>query len=182
MAVFSFEWRSGAKSGPLTPPASDDTVWYEDESETFKKGFPVEIDLTKSSAGTVVFEQMSAYTRYILFIASRDAGTTAADVDMDDYTVAGDRPFLVQSNDIWSVSLSASGVDGSPSADNLGALYGWIAHATTTTKAVLDSDDTTYKHWAVVGFDDRDAIGTAGGRLLVMYIGGQDGALTAAAA
>ena len=123
---------------------------------------------------------MSAYTRRILFLASRDAGAGAADIDMDDYTADSDRPYMVQPGDIYSASVTSAGTSGTTSADNLGSLIGWIMHGTTTTKAVLDTNDTTYKHWAVVGFDDRDAIGTSAGRLLVMYIGSET--LTAAAA
>ena len=171
MAVYSFEWRSGYGPTPVHLTVPDDVVYYEADAETYEKGFPLSVDNSESTTGNVVFKRGDSYADIVLFLASRDASTATANVDMSDYTADSDLPILVRPGDVFSVGSSADGAEAVTSGADLGMLYDWIASTTTTTRAVLDTADT-YKHWAVIGFDDRDAIGTSGGRLLVTYVGG----------
>jgi hypothetical protein len=55
--------------------------------------------------------------------------------------------------------------------DHIGKIVGWLASTESgeTDKAVLDDAETTNAQFLIIGFDDRDAIGTSGGRMLVMF-------------
>ena len=182
MATFGFEWKSGPSDNPLAMSFADDVPVYEDESETYKAGTVLNIDTTKSTAASgVVFTQHNAdYSDLPVFIAATDALNASADTDLTQPgTAAASLPYINRPGDIWSVSATTAGTNLATTVAMFGQLYGWIQGVTDTTKSVLDTNNTSEAFFLVVGYDDRDAIGTVGGRLLVMYLPWGIGTVTA---
>jgi hypothetical protein len=182
MAVHAFEWKKGPSDNPEVVSFCDDLVIEEAASEAFLKGTPLVVDLSGSGTNTVQFKTSDADLSDLpLIIAATDAVTGSSDVDLTQPgTNAASLPYINRPGDIWSVTLSSSGANLATSGDHFGQICGWIfsTESGETKKAVLDLAQTTDAHWVIVGFDDRDAMGTSGGRVLAMYQPGMAGTLT----
>lgn len=182
MAVYSFVWKQGPSDNPLVLGFTDDLVVQEAASATWLAGTPLLVDLSESDTDEVVFKTSDAdLSDLVPFIAATDAVNSSSDVDLTQPGVnAASLPYINRPGDIWSVTLSSSGTNLATSGDHLGQICGWIfsVESGETLKAVLDLAQTSDAHWQIVGFDDRDAMGTAGGRVLAMYLPGLVGTVT----
>jgi hypothetical protein len=153
---------------------TDDLVIQEAASETFKKGMPLNVDLSASGSTVVELKTNDGdYSDVPVLIAATDALNNSTAVDLTQPgTNKASLPYINRPGEIWSVGISSGGTDAAPSGDYIGGMYGWIKHGTSSSYAVLDVANTTNAHFQVIGFDDRDSAGTSGGRMLVMYIPG----------
>jgi hypothetical protein len=177
MAVFSFEWKygPGGSDSPQQVPLDDVVIWKEPASSTWKKGYPLQVDTSESDATQVELIKGVA-TKAAFFIAQSDANNNSAELDLNSLSTAGLKlslPMVVRPGDVFSVTLSNDGTNAATSAAYIGGVYGWKASGESgeTDKAVLDINNTTNVQWLVLGFDDRDAPGTSGGRMIVMFVG-----------
>ena len=182
MAVFAFTWKQGPSDNPLVLSPPGDLVIEEPASSTWLAGTPLLVDLSDSGSTKVTFKTSDADLSDLApFIAATDGVNSGSAIDYTQPGInAASLPYINRPGDIWSVTLSSSGANLATSGDHLGQICGWIFSTETseTTKAVLDLAQTTDAHWQIVGFDDRDDIGTSGGRVLAMYLPGLAGTVT----
>lgn len=165
MAVFALEWKAaGPRPMPSYASFGGELTVKEAASQAHKKGYPLSVDLS-GSATTVLELKKGEANEVPLWLASIDGANTAAAAAL------ASMPLQVRPGDIFSASLSTAGAATATTVDHIGDLCGWIASTVSgeTEKAVFDLSGTVY--FIIVGFDDRDAVGTSGGRMLAMYVG-----------
>lgn len=169
MAVFSFEWISGYGPTPVAASLGGELTINEPASSQFKKGYPLVND-TSASDGTTLVLQAAPTDDTFFWMATADGRNLSA------AGAIADVPIQLRPGDILSVSLASGGSNVATTVDHIGDRGGWLASIESgeTNKAVLDLAESTQEQFLIVGFDDRDAIGTSGGRVKVMYLGVYD--------
>ena len=173
MAVYSFTWVKGPSDNPEVLGYTDDLIIEEAASQDHKAGSPLVVDLSASGSTKVQLKKSDADLSDLpIFIAATDGLNASAAIDLTQPGVnAASLPYINRPGDIWSVTLSSAGANLATDGVHLGQIAGWILSTESgeTTKAVLDLAQVTDAYWVIVGFDDRDDIGTSGGRVLAMY-------------
>jgi hypothetical protein len=170
MAVYAFEWKQGPSDAPLAMTFTDDLVIQEQASSTWNAGYPLAVDLSGSTSTVVELKKADADDAFF-FYAATDALNNSSAIDLTQPgTNKASLPYIARPGDIFSVSKGGSGgALVATTGDDVGKIWGWAASSSSTSKAILDSSETTNAQFIVIGMDDRDAAGTSGGRLLVMY-------------
>lgn len=122
-------------------------------SETFKKGNPVELDTN----GQVLAATPSAN---IWGIAWQDAPATA---------LAPCLVLVITPSMVFSASQSNDGAAQVTAQTQVGLACSWKLSSVTgsTTKAVVDTNNTTTPEFTIIALDARDALGDTNGRVLV---------------
>jgi hypothetical protein len=173
MAVFSFEWKAaGPRPSPSYANFGGEATVQEVASSTYKKGYPLNVDLSESTSTTLVF-RAAATDEAVLWLAGADGQNDASNIALTSL------PLQLRPGDLVSATLSNNGANLATTVDHIGDRAGWKASSESgeTAKAVLDIAETTVEQFIIVGFDDRDAIGTSGGRMIAMYLGAGVGAV-----
>ncbi len=142
-----------------------EVVLKEVGSTTVKKGYPLNVDLSSSDASVVALRACAA-DEAVFWLSSQDGQNDAS-------AIAISNPIQLRVGDIVSASLATGGANLATTVDHIGDRAGWSASSESgeTAKAVLDIGETSVEQFLIVGFDDRDAIGTSGGRMLAEYLG-----------
>ena len=129
-------------------------------TQTFFKGDPVKID----TAGRVL---LGVDTEALYGIALQDSsGTTDALVAV----------MPLQTDQIWSVSVSNAGAGTATARTDVGVECSYIKSTSTvgddTLKTVIDIGDTTTPAFVIIGLDQRDTLADTNGRVLVHALPG----------